>query len=399
MITVKEAQAKIQNNLCSLSSERIKLQFAFKRVLATDIISPVSHPLFNQSAVDGYAVRFKDMKSLKEGKNFFKIVGESKTGGITLPGKFVLKPYETIRIFTGAPVPAGCDTVIMQEDIGRKDNSIVVKTIPLRGANIRNKGGQIKKGMVALRKGSVLNSASLGFLASLGINIVRVSAFPMVSVIVTGNEFAKSAGRLRKGIIYESNGLMLISLLGDLNIKVHSSICKDDLNKLTKLVKRETGKNDIVIISGGVSVGDYDFTKKALKNLEFKIIFHKVFQKPGKPMLFAKKKNKTVFGLPGNPRSVLVCFFEYVYPFIQASMANREPFLKSLTLPLVYNYKKKDDKTLFLTSKLTGNGVQILEGQDSHMLKSFSAADTITCLPEGKKNYSAGEFVNVHILP
>lgn len=393
MISVKQAQSQILKHLSRLGTEQIKLSSAIKRVLASDVKSPVSHPLFNQSAVDGFAIRFKDLKS---GRNIFRIIGESKAGKFR---NFTVKPNDTVRIFTGVLVPAGFDTVIMQEDIKIKQGNIIVKSLPLYGVNVRKKGEQIKKGMTALRKGTVLNSASIGFLASLGINKVRVSGLPNVNIIVTGDEFTKLAGKLRKGSIYESNGLMLTSLLGVMNIKAHSSLCKDDLSTLTKLIKKETEKNDIVIVTGGVSVGDYDFTERVLKNLNFKIIFHKVSQKPGKPILFAKKKNKTVFGLPGNPRSVLICFLEYVYPFIQASMGKREPFLKSLNFPLAKGYKKNEVKTLFLSSKLTGRGVEIFEGQASHMLKSFSDADAIVCLPEGKKNYRKGELVDVHILP
>lgn len=393
MISVKQAQSRMLKHLNRLRTEQLKLTFALNRVLAFDVKSPVAHPLFNQSAVDGYAIRFKD---LKVRRSIFRIIGESKTG---VYKNFDTKPEQCVRIFTGALVPKGFDTVIMQEDVNVKNGNIIIKAVSGYGANVRKKGEQIKKGSIALRKGTELNSASIGFLASLGINKVKVSKLPKVSVIVTGNEFSESQGKLKEGSIFESNGLMLRSMLRDLNIKTRSRLCKDNINVLTKLIKNETSKNDIVIVSGGVSVGDYDFTERALRNLNFKIIFHKVFQKPGKPMLFAKKKNKTVFGLPGNPRSVFVCFWKYVYPFVRASMRIREPFLKSLNIRLSDSYEKIDEKTLFLSSKLVTAGVEILKGQASHMLKSFTDANTIVCLPEGKKNYRKGELVSVHILP
>jgi len=393
MISVKQAQSRILKHLCHLGIEQMKLSSALNRVLAFDVKSPVAHPLFNQSAVDGYAVRYRDFKA---GKNIFGIIGESKTGEYK---NFKIKPKECIRIFTGALVPRGFDTVIMQEEVKIKNGNIIINALPGNGANVRRKGEQIRKGSIALRKGTELNSSSIGFLASLGINKVKVSNLPKASVIVTGNEFSESQGKLKGGSIFESNGLMLKSMLRDLNIKSHGSLCKDDLNKLTALIKKETSKSDIVIISGGVSVGDYDFTEHALRNLNFKIIFHKVFQKPGKPILFAKKKNKTVFGLPGNPRSVFVCFWEYVYPFVRASMGIREPFLKSLSSKLADPYIKIDEKTLFLSSKLMDAEAEILEGQASHMLKSLTDADAIVSLPEGKKNYRKGDLVSVHMLP
>jgi molybdopterin molybdotransferase len=393
MISVKQAQSRILKHLSHLGTEQIKLSSALNRVLAFEVKSPVAHPLFNQSAVDGYAIRFKDLNA---GKNIFGIIGESKTGEFR---NFKVKSNQAIRVFTGALVLGGFDTVVMQEDVKAKNDKIIVNTLPDIGANVRMKGGQIRKGSIALRMGTELNSASIGFLASLGINKVKVSKLPKVSVIVTGNEFSESQGKLKEGSIFESNGLMLKSMLRELNIISHSRLCKDNINVLTKLIKNETSKNDIVIVSGGVSVGDYDFTERALRNLNFKIIFHKVFQKPGKPIMFAKKRNKTVFGLPGNPRSVFVCFWEYVYPFVQASMGNNEPFLKSLSFSLVKGYKKNEEKTSFLSSKLSGKGVEILEGQASHMLKSFTNADAIVCLTEGKKNYRKGELVKVNILP
>ena len=393
MISVKQARTQLLKHLSRLGTEQVNLPDALNRVLATDVKSRVSHPIFNQSAVDGYAIRFKDLKA---DKNIFRIIGESKTGEYS---NFKIKPKECIRIFTGAMVPIGLDTIIMQEDVKVKNGNIFINDLPNFGVNVRKEGGQIKKGFIALRKGTELNSASIGFLASIGINKVRVSKLPKVGVIVTGNEFSESRGKLKKGSIFESNGLMLTSMLSDLKIKAYSILCEDNLNRLTKLIKKETVKNHIVIISGGVSVGDYDFTERALRNLNFKIIFHKVSQKPGKPILFAKKKNTNVFGLPGNPRSVYVCFWEYVYPFIRASMGIREPFLKRLNIPLTDNYKKNEEKTFFLSSKLTETGVEILGGQASHMLKSFSSANAIVCLPEGKRNYRKSELVSVHILP
>ena len=164
MISVKQAQSRILIHLNSLGSEQIKLSSALNRVLASDVKSPVSHPLFDQSAVDGYAIRFKDLKA---GRSVFRIIGESKTGEYK---NFRIKPKECVRIFTGALVPRGFDTVIMQEDVKVKNDKIIVNALPDIGANVRMKGGQIRKGGIALSMGTELNSASIGFLASLGIS-------------------------------------------------------------------------------------------------------------------------------------------------------------------------------------------------------------------------------------
>jgi molybdopterin molybdotransferase len=396
MISVEKAKLKILSNLSCWGIEQILLSRAFERVLAADVKSPVSHPLFNQSAVDGYAIRHIDLTNSNNDGNEFKKIGEIRAGNYS---KFIIKFRETVRIFTGAQVPESCDTVVMQEVVNRWGEKIVIKILPLIGENVRKKGEQIKKGVNAIGKGALLNSASIGFLASLGISSVKAAKLPCVGIIVTGNEFVKSESRARRGTIFESNRIMLMTALGNLNIEPQCKSCKDDLDKLTKLIEKEIRGKDILLVSGGVSVGDYDFTEAALKRLKFNIIFHGVSQKPGKPLLFAKKKNKSVFGLPGNPRSALICFYEYVYPFIQASMGNCEPFLKNVRLPLLDEYAKKEDKALYLTSKIEGDKIRILGAQDSHMLKSFSEADSIVFLPEGKRNYTSGEIVNAHILP
>lgn len=396
MISVEKAHLEILSNLSYWGTEQIPLSRAFKRILAADVKSPVSHPLFDQSAVDGYAIRHLDLINANDKGNEFKIIGEIRTGEYR---KFIIKSGETVKIFTGAQVPESCDTVLMQEDVNRKDEKIAINILPLGGANVRKKGEQIKKGITAIGKGALLNSASIGFLASLGISSVKAAKLPRVGIVVTGNEFVKSENRARSGTIFESNRIMLMTALGNLNIKPQCKSCKDDLDKLTELVEKEIRSKDILLVSGGVSVGDYDFTEAALKRLKFNIIFHGVFQKPGKPILFAKKKNKVVFGLPGNPRSVLICLYEYVYPFILASMKNCAPFLRNIRLPLLDKYAKKEDKALYLTSKLEGDKIRILGAQDSHMLKSFSEADSIVFLSEGKRNYESGEIVNVHILP
>lgn len=396
MITVREAKQKILDNIVLFDPETVPLSHALKRVIADNITSPIPNPLFNQSAVDGFALRHGDLVNSKEGKRNLKIIGEIKAGDTP---EFTLSKNETVRIFTGALIPEGCDTVIMQEDVERDDSNIFLKVKPRKGANIRNKGGQIEKGQIALHKGTALNSASIGFLASLGMNAVKVSRLPKVSIIVTGNEFVRTHEELKTGKIFESNGLMLQSVLGDININSDYVLCEDNIDILTKVVNEATNKKDITIITGGVSVGDYDFTRAVLEKLDFRIIFHKVSQKPGMPILLAGKGDKTVFGLPGNPRSVLVCFYEYIYPFIQASMGNTQPFLVNVSLPLIHGFEKNNERAFFLTAKLVNNAIQILEGQDSHMLKSFADADALVFLHEGKRIYTEGDKVEVHLLP
>lgn len=396
MISVREAQEKITANHLSLEAEEIQLSESNGRILTDDIISPVDHPFFNQSAVDGYAIRSIELPENGFETKDFKITVEIKAGDTQ---DFEVGENEAIRIFTGAPVPSDCDTVIMQEYAINDRDILRFTKFSKQGSNIRKKGEQIHKGEVALENGETITPASIGFLASLGISQFEVSQIPKVSVIVTGNEFIRNNENLAVGKIFESNGIMLRNLLSELSIQSDYITCIDDKNVLLKATEENISKNDIVIITGGVSVGDYDFTTWVTEQLGFEIIFHKVAQKPGKPILFARRDKKVIFGLPGNPRAVFVCFYEYVYPFINKSMGKKNIFLPELKLRISKDFLKKDERALFLAGKIENNEVVILEKQDSHMLQSISQADVLIALTENKKQFIKGDIVSVHLLP
>lgn len=395
MISVKAAQKLIIENIALQRSVDTILSDSLSCILAEDVFSPISHPLFNQSSVDGYAFRYRDLINKKSEELVLNLIGEIKAGD---EPNIIVKENEAVRIFTGAALPVSTDTVVMQEYVNKNESMIYLNELPESGSNVRLKGGQILEGDIALRKGITLNPAATGFLASLGFSIVPVFSKPSVGIIVTGNEFLKTNEEIKAGKIFESNGLILQKALERLYIETQYIICEDDKIKLLSLAKSVTVVNEISIITGGVSVGDYDYTGNILNELGFDTIFHGVSQKPGKPLLFAKKGDKAVFGIPGNPRSVLVCYYEYIYPYIRASMGAIKPFLTSVCLPLIDDYEKNNERSTFLTAEAGTNGVTIKEGQDSHMLKSFSDANALILLPEGIKKYKAGDIVEVHIL-
>ncbi|PCJ83820.1 MAG: molybdopterin molybdenumtransferase [Flavobacteriales bacterium] len=392
MISVKKAQDLILENAFRLESERVTLIESRGRVLAADIVSPVSHPLFDQTAVDGYAFRFEDFKGAK---TKLHICVEIKAGDFP---ETTVNRGEVARIFTGAAIPNGADTVVMQEFTVQDENMVVIdKSEIKKGAHIRRTGEQIRDGETALQKGTELNAVSIGFLASLGIASVNAFRLPKVSIVVTGNEFANSPEELEKGKIFESNGIMLQTALNKMGIESSYRQCEDNPEKLGEVIQQQSEENDVLLVTGGVSVGDYDFTKPVLEQLGFETVFHKIAQKPGKPLLFSRKGRKAAFGLPGNPRSVMVCFYEYVYPFLQAIQGNALPFLSTLKLPLSHDFNKKDDgKTHFLAGKFTKEGVEILDGQDSHMLRSLSLADGLVVLFPDKTQFSKGDAVKTH---
>lgn len=395
MITVKEANRLIYKEAKQLSTETVALSDTLNRVIATDLVSPIAHPYFDQSAVDGYGICYnhKVTSDLK-----FLIKGEIKAGDCS---SIDLKNGEAIRIFTGAQVPKSVNTVVMQEFVKRtKDTILITKDQLKEGSHIREKGEQIKPMETALKKGSMITQEGIGFLASLGITQLAVYKTPRISIVVTGNEFAKKMADLENGKIFESNGLMLIAALQKTGIKASYQTCIDNEKALFELIKKEEREADVVLITGGVSVGDYDFTVPVLDKLGYNTLFHKIRQKPGKPLYFGKKPNKAAFGLPGNPRSVMICFYEYVYPYLRLLMGATRPELQSITLPLANDYTRKDDgKVHFLAAAISNNTVKLLDKQASHMLQTLAVADGLVILHEDELTKRKGDQVKMHLFP
>jgi molybdopterin molybdotransferase len=394
MINVAEAQKLLISQKTEMSTEEISIDLACGRILGENIVSPIAHPQFNQSAVDGYAIQFSNIEH--DRPTSLEVVDEIPAG--KSPQK-VLSSGETIRIFTGGKVPEGADSVLKQEDVTREENRILMFDPNIKkGANVRKKGEQIEKGDVALREGIVINSAAIGFLAMLGISKVRVKSMPNVAVLASGSELIPLTEKLEDGKIFESNGHMLHAAFIQIGIQAEKHLVHDDPNDLEKRLKDLTDRNDIVVSTGGVSVGDYDFIPKVMKEIGFEEVFHKVAQKPGKPLLFMKKENKYFFGLPGNPRAALVGFFEYIKPFIKKIMGDQNPFPKKIYLPLMKAHKKRGNRRHFVIGKIVENGVEIMEGQLSHMLQSFAYGDVLVALEEDKNEFAKGENVEVHLI-
>lgn len=394
MISTEKAWKLILKNTTFLKSSGINISESCGCVLSRNVISPVSLPPFNQSAMDGYAIQYSDYLNNKRPK----IIGEVAAGNVF---STKLKKGQSVRIFTGAPVPTGADTVVMQEKTERINNVIVINDTTLKkGSNIRTLGSQIKKGHTALPKGYVLTAGAIGYLAAMGITTVNIISKPKVVIIATGSELVKPGKKLQQGKIYESNSYALDAALQSINIKPISSLSVTDSEaKILNCLKLSIQKADLILICGGISVGDYDFVGKSLKKLGVKNIFYKIKQKPGKPLFFGKSGNTLIFGLPGNPAAVLSCFYEYVFPAIQIMQGKKNTFLKKVKLPISKDYSKKQGLSFFLKGKISGGTVIPLEGQESFVLSSFALADCLIYLPEDSENIKAGEMVEVHMLP
>lgn len=391
MISVEEAKNLVLCNVDKQKKILLDIHVALNYFLADDIIAGFSIPLFNQSAMDGYAFKFKDANQT------LKVVDTIPAGDVR---KIDIKDGEAVRIFTGSKVPDSCDTVVMQELTDVFDSQLKVKDIGLKlGGNVRKKGNQIKVGDVALKKGTLITPAAIGFLATLGITQVMVYSLPKVCVIATGSELVKLGQPLKEGQIYESNTHMLNAAIQQLGISPIIYVVKDDVIETECLIKEALEGNDFLILSGGISVGDYDFVKESLLKNQVKEVFYKIKQKPGKPLFYGQKGEKNIFALPGNPAAALNCFYMYVYPAIQLMIGANEPFLPMIKLPLENKYVKKEGRAHFLKAKLSGNTVKLLEGQDSDALQSFALANVLVYIPAEKIIIEQHELVDVYLLP
>lgn len=392
MISYKEAIELIDQCLPQKGQEVIPLNRANGRILSKDIVAKYDHPFFDNSTVDGYGIRFSEREKL------LKVEGEISAGD---NGIYKLKQNTAVRIFTGAPIPEGVDTVVMQENVVLENVAIKIVDGGLKlGSNIRKQGGQIKKGAITLKKGSKISAAGIGFLASIGEFNVPVFQQAKVSVLVTGNEFLHPDEALQEGKIYDSNGVMLQTVLSEQGIESEFTTVKDDLDSLKDQIQESLATSDFMIITGGVSVGDYDFTKMALNELGFTTIFHKVKQKPGKPILYAVRDDgKIAFGLPGNPQSAIVGYYIYVLPILLKIMGANNIHLTSINIPSQNEIKKMDDgKTHFISGNISENGFEAGTIQASHMLLSMANANAIAIIPEDKLLVEKGALITCKII-
>ncbi|MES2139181.1 MAG: gephyrin-like molybdotransferase Glp [Bacteroidota bacterium] len=394
MISVEQAKKLLLRNVNTLHSSDVNIIDSLGSILQQDIVSPLNLPPFDQSSMDGYAIRYAD--HFQKGK--IKIEGEIPAGKSF---KKKLKAGQAVRIFTGAPVPIGADTVVIQEKI-RIENGYLIINDPLlkQGANIRKAGAQIKKGAIALQKKTIITPGGIGYIAAMGITTVKVISKPVITIIVTGSELKKPGKQLNNGQVYESNSFAIEAALNSIGLKAKNIFSVKDIEKeVFKTIKTALKNSDIILITGGISVGDYDFTEKSLHDLGVETIFYKVKQKPGKPLYFGKNKETLIFALPGNPAAVLSCFYEYVYPAIKLMQGFKNIFLPKIQQPISTNYSKKKGLSFFLKGKISNDQVIPLEGQESYVLSSFATADCLIFLPENSENIKKGQIVEVHKLP
>lgn len=402
MISVAEAIQIVRQQTRSLPTERVKLEHVLNRVLAEDVIADSDLPPFDRSQMDGYAVRAEETVAAPVR---LRIAGESAAGR---GWHHELKEGEAVRIMTGAPVPAGADSVQQVELTHElKDGTVVelLESVEL-GKSIVKRGAEIQAGETVLHGGTQINAAMMAVLAAFGYAEVAVAQRPRVGVLATGTELVSVNEKPGQDQIRDSNNYSIAAyaqLTGALVERL--PLARDETSVLTNQIAQAIEKCDVVVTSGGVSMGVYDVTKAALHELGAEIFFERVALRPGKPTVFARLPNGTlVFGLPGNPVSVAVTFNLFARTALLAMQGTSEPALKHDSALLARSVKGNVDRASYLPAQLTTNddGELIafpLKWGGSSDFVAFALTTALVIVPAGTKTLEANSLVKVLRLP
>ncbi len=394
LISVAEAQQRIRDSLEAISGfERCSLQDAYGRVLAEAVTSPINVPGYVNSAMDGYAINADDLAK----QTALTVVGQALAG---VPFEGEVKPGQAVRIMTGAMLPTGCDTVVMQEQTMREGDSLQIQGEHRMGANVRQIGEDIAANSPVLPAGRRLQAADLGLLASLGIAEVAVRRRLRVASFSTGDELCSLGQALGPGQIYDSNRYALYGLLREMDVEHHDmGVIRDDPTAIREAFKGAAAIADVVITSGGVSVGDADYVKQILDELG-EIGFWRIRMKPGKPLAFGRLGQALFFGLPGNPVSSMATFQQIVKPSLRHLQGEIDTTASSLKLRTVSRLKKRPGRADYQRGILENDAegelvVRSTGPQGSHILSSMSQANCFIVLPAECGDVEEGAIVEV----
>jgi molybdopterin molybdotransferase len=402
MIDVKDALELVIEHTPTLQTETLSLMETLHSVLAETIVARDDSPLFDSSRMDGYGVKVNDVRFASD-----ETPVALDITGVVSAGQIYDKPLENrtaVKIFTGAMIPEGVEAVVIKENSQEIDGKVLIKSSVRPGENIRRRGAEFRRGDEALPPGLLITPPVIGFLAGLGYAEVRVYRKPAVAVIVTGDELIDPQDPLEYGKIRDVNTFTIQAALQEIGVKTFSSErVPDDPQKLLESVEQLLPSADVLLVSGGVSIGDFDFVKEIFESAGVEKVFWRVAVKPGKPTFFGTRGKKLVFGLPGNPASVLVTFYLFVRPALLRMMGRKETQPACLSAVIEFGVHKEDMRTEYLRGKLQiHNGevsVDFHGGQDSHMLGSFANADCLVIFPKEQSHIPKGGKVKAQLLP
>jgi molybdopterin molybdotransferase len=392
MLDVAQALSIVLEHAKRLPPEMTALSTpALGQVLAVDIAADLDSPPFDKSMMDGYAVRAADCKPGVE----LKLVEEIQAGAVP---KVTVNPGECSRIFTGAPIPAGADAVVMKEKseivsehrVRFLDDGVTV------GRHIVPRGREMKTGDVILPQGTVITPATFGLFASVGKTAVPCFPPARVAVLATGNEVVEPNAKPKPGQIRNSNGPMLMALSARAGaLPRYIGIASDEHAILKMYLEEGIYTSNVMLVAGGVSAGKYDLVPSILESMGVTIHFHHIRMKPGKPLLFGTRGDKLIFGLPGNPVSGYVGFELFVRPALRMMAGHAIPATPTLTLPLAEPLSTSNDRPTYHPAFRTGSAVRALPWFGSADLRAMLNADSFLCLPAGDMNYPAGQMIDV----
>jgi molybdopterin molybdotransferase len=391
----EEARNIILESVTKLGAEQVELLDALGSVLAEDVVAPWNLPRFNNSAMDGYAVRAEDCVAGRALPVIDSVSAGSRAARAVAPGT-------AIKIMTGAPVPNGCDSVVPIEHVEAKDGTVSATEPVVLGQHIRLAGEDVREGETILVAGRLVRPYEINMLASCGRAHVDVVRRPRVAIVVTGNELIELGQTPGPEQIVDSNAYSLYAAIKELGaVPVMIGIARDNLASHREKLK-DGLKADVLITSAGVSVGEYDLVREVLAELGVKIVFWRVKVKPGKSMAFGMKEGKPVFALPGNPVSSMLTFAEFAAPALLKLMGHEETVKPLFPAVLQSELKKKKGQTGLVRVKLEctqGRYTAWSAGkQDTGLVRTMMEANAVAVLPADRESFEVGEEVQVHLL-
>jgi molybdopterin molybdotransferase len=399
-IKVADAVDKILQTTEAISDfNQLQLRDCLNRVIYREIRSPLEVPAYDNSAMDGYAIRSKDLP--QDSTRTFKVIGTAFAGR---PFTGSCEENQCIRIMTGAVMPDNTDSIVIQEKVTLKDDDFVeIGTGHRKHQNVRFAGEDIKQGSIVLSAGHVIGAAELGVLASLGLGECQVYRKPRVSFFSTGDELKSIGQVLQKGEIYDSNRYTLYGLLSQCHVDIiDMGVIRDDPQSIRQALISASTSSDVIITSGGVSVGEADYIKGILKEIG-NMDFWKIAMKPGRPLTFGKINNALFFGLPGNPVAVMVTFYQFVLPcLVKLSGKTFKPPIRFSALSHSHIRKsagRREFQRAIASSDENGNlGVVLTGKQGSGILSSMKMANCFIVLPEDSNDVEEGDLVAIEFF-